>query len=331
MKLSLIQACDTSRNRLVIARDERGNARIVPGVDRVYTLARSALTEGIGLEEAVERLGEGDPVDLSAWSAAGQLLPPVDHPDAAHLMVSGTGLTHLGSAEGRDQMHRSVAAGEPMTDSMKMFRLGLEGGKPGPGKTGVQPEWFYKGNGHVVVAPGADLPMPEFGLDGGDEAEIVGIYLIDDHGAPRRLGFALGNEFSDHVMERQNYLNLAHSKLRPCSFGPELRLGELPADVRGRVGIRRGAEVIWERPFHSGESNMCHSIANLEAHHFKYAAHRVPGDVHVHFFGTATLSFSDGIQTQPGDVFEVQADEFGLALRNRLARMAAPTQQVRML
>ena len=47
---------------------------------------------------------------------------------------------------------------------------------------------------------------------------------------------------------------------------------------------------------------------------------RRPGDVHVHFFGTATASFADGIETRPGDVFEIHADAFSLPLRNTLAR-----------
>lgn len=63
---------------------------------------------------------------------------------------------------------------------------------------------------------------------------------------------------------------------------------------------------------------MSHSIANLEHHHFKYDAFRRPGDVHVHYFGTATLSFADGVRTEPGDVFEIQAAHFGRPLRNRL-------------
>jgi hypothetical protein len=50
---------------------------------------------------------------------------------------------------------------------------------------------------------------------------------------------------------------------------------------------------------------MSHSLANLEHHHFKYALFRRPGDVHVHFFGTATLSFSDGVKTEEGDMFEI--------------------------
>jgi hypothetical protein len=64
---------------------------------------------------------------------------------------------------------------------------------------------------------------------------------------------------------------------------------------------------------------MSHTIANLEAHHFKYDGFRRPGDVHVHFFGTATLSFSAGVETQTGDVFEIAADAFVFPLRNGLS------------
>jgi hypothetical protein len=63
---------------------------------------------------------------------------------------------------------------------------------------------------------------------------------------------------------------------------------------------------------------MCHTIANLEHHHFKYAQFRRPGDLHVHFFGTATLSFADGVRTQEGDEFEIQVPAFARPLRNSL-------------
>src|SRR5262249_32908994 len=146
----------------------------------------------------------------------------------------------------------------------------------------------------------------------------VGVYLIGPDGSPHRVGFALGNEFSDHVTERQNYLFLAHSKLRPSAFGPELLIGDLPSDVRGMSRIRRDGKVLWEKPFISGEDNMSHTIANLEDHHFKYGLFRRPGDVHVHYYGTATLSFSDGIKPQAGDIFEIEVPQFGLPLRNTL-------------
>jgi hypothetical protein len=173
--------------------------------------------------------------------------------------------------------------------------------------------------------------MPQFALDGGEEPEIAGIYLIDSHGEPRRLGFCLANEFSDHLTERENYLWLAHSKLRPAALGPEILTGPLPDDVRGTSRIFRGDRVIWEKPFLTGESNMSHALANLEHHHFKYGNFRRPGDVHVHFFGTATLSFSDQVRVEPGDLFDISADAFLLPLRNRLARSPSSTFTVRPL
>jgi hypothetical protein len=211
---------------------------------------------------------------------------------------------------------------------MRMFMLGVEGGKPATGVIGAQPEWFYKGDGSSVVGTGQPLPSPEFALDGSEEPEIAGIYIIDDAGNPRRLGYCLANEFSDHVTERGNYLWLAHSKLRHAALGPELLTGELPSDVRGMSRLLRNDELLWEKPFLTGEANMSHSLRNLEHHHFKYALFRRPGDVHVHFFGTATLSFADGIRTQEGDTFEIHAPPFRLPLRNRLARVEAPAAAV---
>ncbi len=321
--MRLIQFTDEAGMRLVglVSPDGR-SARALDGVESVYALAREAIDEGAGLAELAQALATGASHDYDAVTADGRLLAPLDHPDPAHLLVTGTGLTHLGSADARDKMHAGTDGGEPTTDSMKMFRAGLEGGKPADGKIGLQPEWFYKGDGSIVAPPEQPLAMPDFALDGGEEPEIVGLYVIGPDGAPYRVGFALGNEFSDHLTERQNYLLLAHSKLRACSFGPELLIGALPEDVRGISRLMRGGETLWQAEFLSGETNMSHTIANLEHHHFKYELFRRPGDVHAHFFGTATLSFADGICAQPGDVFEIQAAAFGRALRNPLARMA---------
>ena len=95
--------------------------------------------------------------------------------------------------------------------------------------------------------------------------------------------------------------------------------------------IDANGNVRWEKDFLSGEQNMSHSIANLEHHHFKYSLFRKPGDVHVHFFGTATLSFADGISVQPGETFEVQAHQFGPPLRNQLKRVSSTYTRVKTL
>ncbi len=312
--------------RAVVARIGAA-AHIVPGAASVIDLAQAAMAAGHGLVAEVTARGQGAPVDLADLLAQGRVLLPVDHPDPCHMHLTGTGLTHLGSAATRNAMH-AKADPETLTDSMKMFRMGLEGGRPPAGAIGAQPEWFYKGNGHAAAAPGTPLVSPGCALDAGEEPEIAGIYLIGPDGTPFRLGFALGNEFSDHVTERGNYLWLAHSKLRPASFGPELLVGDLPDHVEGQSRIHRNGAVIWEKPFVSGEANMSHSLSNLEHHHFKYPIFRQPGDLHVHFFGTATLSFADGITCQPGDLFEIEVPAFGLPLRNPLMQITPQTSPV---
>lgn len=310
----------TSGSTAVVVRELGRGGHVVTNASSVHALALEAANARASLASVIGAKGLGEPVDLDQIYAEGRFLSPITHPDPAHLHLTGTGLTHLGSASTRDQMHAAASkVDEGATDTMKMFKMGLEGGKPEPGRIGVQPEWFYKGNGSQSVAPDGELLMPSFALDGGEEPEIAGIYVIADDGQPFRVGFAISNEFSDHVTERINYLFLAHSKLRPASFGPEIRVGEPPADIRGTSRIIRQGEVLWEKPFLSGEANMSHSFANLEYHHFKYGIFRAPGDVHVHMFGTATLSFGDGVRTQAGDVFQIEAAEFGLPLRNRLA------------
>lgn len=308
---SLVQFSDEGMRGLA-AIDTAGKAWRIQA-SSTLALATEALALRVTLADLAEAR-RGEAIDLAEVT----LLVPIDHPDPAHVLVSGTGLTHLGSAEGRDKMHKAAAAGQ-LTDSMRMFLAGMEGGKPADGQAGAAPEWFYKGDGDILVASGQPLQRPCFAGDGGEEPEIAGIYIVGADGVPVRLGFALGNEFSDHVTERQNYLLLAHSKLREAGLGPELLLGPLPEDVRGASRILRGGQPIWEQPFLSGEANMSHSIANLEHHHFRYWQFCRPGDLHVHFFGTATLSFSDGIEVQEGDVFEIEADAFALPLRNPLA------------
>ena len=330
MSFRLLQVRLDDGMRCVVASSAANIGLRITGVTTTYELANIAIASGTTLAAAANTRLSDEVIDLKQAQTHGRLLAPIDHPDSAHLYLTGTGLTHLGSAEGRDKMHKA-AAGGTLTDSMRMFNMGLEGGKPVGNIIGVQPEWFYKGDGSNVCATDTLLPSPGFALDGSEEPEIAGIYIIDDNHHPRRLGFCLANEFSDHIIERGNYLWLAHSKLRPAALGAELLTGALPSDIRGTSRILRDGSVIWEKPFLTGEANMSHSLANLEHHHFKYALFRRPGDVHVHFFGTATLSFADGIQTRAGDVFEIEAPPFTLPLRNRLDIASEPAFQIQAL
>ena len=307
--------------------------RVIDGYATTLELAQAAIAGKQTLAQLAATSAGDELIPYETLATSGRILPPLDHPDAAHCYVTGTGLTHLGSADTRDAMHKKIGGEvETLSDSMKMFRMGVEGGKPADGGPGVQPEWFYKGDGAIVRATGQDLDMPAFALDGGEEPEIAGLYVIGEDGQPYRLGYAIGNEFSDHVTERQNYLYLAHSKLRSCGLGPALLVGELPQHVEGVSRILDEAgQVRWEKAFVSGEQNMSHSIANLEYHHFKYGLFRRPGDVHIHFFGTATLSVADNIVVKPGESFEIVSPQFGPALRNRLAVVDTPYVKVKSL
>lgn len=298
---------------------------ILDEVTSIYELAKRALAHRILLTQLATTLATGDHVlydDVFQQNSPWQLIAPIDVPGAPQMtLVSGTGLTHLGSARERQAMHAETAKKSEieMTDSMRMFEWGREKGRPDAGKIGIAPEWFYKGDGSVIRAPFAPLNIPGHAEDGGEEAEVATIYIIDEHGQPHRIGMCAGNEFSDHVFERRNYLNLAGSKLRVCSLGPELVIAPDFVDVPGKVRILRNGAPIWQKDIRTGEDNMCHSLANLEHHHFKFAGHRQPDMLHVHFLGADALSFGDNIRLTAGDTTEVSFAGFGRPLINTIA------------
>lgn len=313
---------DKERRRVGVIRTNDGCVDVVKDVRSTRRIAMAAIANRHSLKAEVEAMGVEKQDSYKAILAESRILVPLDHDeDPAHCLLSGTGLTHLGSASLRDAMHQDQVPHEAMTDSMRVFRWGLEGGRPPSGTPGVQAEWFYKGDGSILVHPGCAIPVPGFAEDAGEEPELTGLYVIGHDRKPYRLGFAAGNEFSDHIMERRNYLYLAHSKLRYCSFGPELRVGTLPKKLCGFSRIFRDGELLWEKRFRTGEEHMSHTIENLEYHHFKYAQFLRPGDVHVHFFGSASASFSDGIATCEGDTFEISLPGFGEPLRNTFKRV----------
>ena len=213
--MRLIQLIDDAGEARVGVIDQEGaRVRVLENSRTTYALATAAIAAGRNLEQqaaqeqAAQEQGD-ESVDYATLLREDRVLTPLAHPDPAHLRVTGTGLTHLGSAATRDAMHQNLqdhANAGSLTDSMKVFQWGVEGGIPRQGRPGAQPEWFYKGDGSMVVAPGQALTSPDFALDGGEEPELVGLYLIGPDGTPHRLGVALGNEFPDHSTERQNYL-----------------------------------------------------------------------------------------------------------------------------
>jgi hypothetical protein len=321
--MRLVQLANgTSRG---VALVDEPNLILLQDVLSVLELATSAIKHKTTLSQLITSLATGERIsydDVYQGHSPWKLLAPIDHPgESQKVLVSGTGLTHFGSARERQAMHLETSQKKDveMTDSMRMFEWGREKGRPAAGEIGIAPEWFYKGDGSVIRAPFEPLTIPGHAEDGGEEGEIAAIYLISDDGTPHRIGMCTGNEFSDHVFERRNYLNLAGSKLRVCSLGPEIVIDPNFADVPGKVRILRSNAPIWEKSIRTGEDNMCHSLANLEHHHFKFAGHRQPGTLHVHFLGADALSFGDGVRLQAGDVTEVRFEGFGRPLTNTIA------------
>jgi len=314
------------KSRRVAVVDEP-SLRLVDGFDSIYGYCQTAMATGRPMSEMIRHGVGKDRLDYDAvysGQSEWRLMVPLDYPDGpAGTLVSGTGLTHFGSARDRQAMHTKTSADddEHLTDSMKMFRWGVQGGRPALGEIGVAPEWFYKGDGAILRAHGEALEVPAYADDGGEEAEIAGLYVIGPDGTPHRVGMAAGNEFSDHQFEKRNYLNLAGSKVRTCALGPELVIDPKFDSVAGEARIERHQEggevgVVWSKPIRTGEAEMCHSLRNIEHHHFKFATHRRPGEVHVHYYGAHSLSFGEGVRLIDGDVMMIRWDGFGRALRN---------------
>ena len=323
MPTHLVQVTDGSERRVCLV--DEPYLQCLVNASSVYELAIECLGGSQSMTELARSRATGDRLlydEVYGGRSPWRLLSPIDVPgQPSRVLVAGTGLTHLGSARQRQAMHLADAAEKPkeaevLTDSMRMFQWGVDGGRPAEGQVGMAPEWFYKGDGSVLRAPFEALEIPAHSEDGGEEAELAGIYIIDADGTPVRIGMTQGNEFSDHKFEKRNYLNLAGSKLRTCSLGPELVLGADFRDISGEVRIERSGNVLWQRTIKTGEANMCHSLANLEHHHFKFEGHRQPGGVHVHFYGADALSFGEGVTLAHGDMAEVSFAGFGRPLRN---------------
>lgn len=328
--MRLVQLINAKKQRK-IAMVEEPNLKVITGYSSIYELAQQAITAQKGITQLVQEAGKEEDLNYdevyegkSGWG----LLPAFDHPDDPNsCMVSGTGLTHKASAENRNKMHEKQEAAQ-LTDSMQMYLWGQEGGRPEAGHTGIQPEWFYKGNGSILKGHGEMLRVPSFGDDGGEEPELAAAYVNDSNGKPWRIGMMTANEFSDHVMEKKNYLYLAPSKIRDCSLGPELVINADFDDVKGRVRVVRKGEVLWEKEIHTGDKHMVHSLSNLEHHHFKYPSHRLPGQAHIHFLGADAFSFGEKIILQQGDMMEVSWEGMGRPLQNYLKIMEKSTHPV---
>ncbi len=112
----------------------------------IYSLALKAAAKGQKLSVTVEDAMGDETLQyapIHQGASEWRLLPSFDHPyDAARLMVSGTGLTHKASAQNRAAMHARQPS--EITDSSRMYEMGLEGGSPRAGEIGCNRNGFSK-------------------------------------------------------------------------------------------------------------------------------------------------------------------------------------------
>jgi hypothetical protein len=277
------------RRRVALVHDDE--LHLLSTYRSVYAFAMAAIETGSKLRELLSTDLSGIVLDYNevyALKSAWQFLPSFDHPEhPARCLVSG-------------------CANGPANASSRP----------------AAPAWFVKGNGMHLRGHGEDLIIPSFALSGAEEAELAAVYVIDPNGAPRRVGLTPGNEFADPAMAKEDPRMLAHSKLRTCAIGPELTLDAEFAGVRGSVAIERGGAPVWSKEIATGEANAVFALADVERHLFKYDAHLIPGDAHVHYLGGSVSSFGEGIRLEDGDEALIQWEGFGRPLRNLIRRGA---------
>lgn len=327
--MRLVQYLDCNQNRQIGVVDGQSLQRLIR-FSTIRDLALFAIENSVSIKNAVTAHLTDIRDDYEAAERENRILVPVDHADPCRMFITGTGLTHIGSAELRSAMH-GEEPGEGLTDAARLFRAGIEGGKPVSNVVGVEPEWFYKGTGHDALATGDVIRCAAHAQSLAEEAEIAGVYIIGADERPYRIGFVLANDVSDHVLEKQNYMYIASSKRHPCPLGPELLVGDLPTEVIGEIRVLRGDTIMWSGSFASGEANMSHSITNLEHHHFKHQASRRAGDIHVHVFGCDATSGEAGLVLHDDDVFEIESTCFGRPLRNSIKHVENENLEVRRL
>ena len=99
----LVQIKKSSFRRVALV--EEPNLRLLDSCSSIYELAQIAIASGMNLSELVERRTGHQTLEYdSVYSGRSEwrLLPAIDHPEEpARCLISGTGLTHLGSARDR--------------------------------------------------------------------------------------------------------------------------------------------------------------------------------------------------------------------------------------
>jgi hypothetical protein len=279
--------------RRAVAASHAGGHRRLEEIETIYELVLAALEAGETLAKTAAGFQGAEAVDVGAAEREGRLLPPLEHPVPTRCWVTGS-----------------------------------EGAKAG---ADAVTSWFFRGSGSTLVGAGQPLPLPAFAPQGVPVPQLVGLFVIADDGVPCQVGWCLGHPIVDAALA--SGAGAGHARLRATAIGPELLLGDLPAELPAVAKVLRGGKTVAERAFDLGPAGMARPFADLARDHFRYGMHRRPGDVHVHCFGTGMApTVADAPSPAAADqVFELGCAPLGLPLRNRLVVVDAPAPAVRVL
>src|SRR5690606_7583855 len=102
--------------RLIQLRDDGGDIRVgviegevvrlLDGVETTCALANAAIVDSHSLDDEDATRAGATTLAYAPLLREGRVPSPLHHPDPAHCLVTFTGLTHLGSAAARDDMHQ---------------------------------------------------------------------------------------------------------------------------------------------------------------------------------------------------------------------------------
>ena len=131
--MRLVQFLDRAGARTVGVVSESGaTLEVIGGAQRVYDMAMEAIRCNVALAQIAGEWQTKELVSYEEVIAEGRLLPPLDHADAARWLVTGTGLSHLGSAAARDSMHvklqQAEADNQRLRERLQELEQRLKGG-----------------------------------------------------------------------------------------------------------------------------------------------------------------------------------------------------------
>ncbi len=292
--MRLVQYREPGGHRAVAVMDRAPptEARRVQDAENTYELALEALETGKSLAETVRLHGTDAVIDLDKVGREGRLLPPIEHPVPTRCWITGSEI--------------------------------------GPGEGQVPLGWFFRGNGATLVGSGQPLQQPDFGMGAAARAAVVGLYIIADDGTPCRLGWALGNDFTDDRVLGLGPAHRAPARLRASAVGPELVFGDLPREITGSVRLRRGSEVVEEVASPWGRRRWGKRWQRWRRTIFGI---RCSGGRGTCIFTSSLAVTARRLATaaQAGDVFEIAAPDFGLPLVSPLAAVNWAAPKIRVL